>query len=217
MKRAELAEYIEARIQALKITKTAFAKRAGISRSELYKILCQDVGHIRLSTLMSLARALDINVLNLVHHLVAAHHVDGQAVCRHQINGDVFGIVRPMLSLDCLAVTVNEEFEHTWEICNLGSAIWEGRRLVCLNGNVITLRGRTRSSLPLLQSDLMPVVREIPIPNCAPGSSVHVGVTLRAPAFACTTTSYWKMVDESGTYCYPGLEEVFCKVHVVGR
>ncbi len=217
MKRAKFAEYIEERIRELKLTRTAFAKKAGISRSELYKILGQDVGEVRLSTLAGLARALDVNVLNLIHDLVGTSHSNALGSCRPRYPGDALGIVRATMLPDCRAVGVNEEFEQFWGFCNLGTVTWEGRRLVCLDGNVVALHGRNRSYLPLLQPDLVPAEQEIALPVCASGASVRVSVKFRAPGYACTTTSYWKIVDESGTYCFPGLDEVFCKIHVIER
>ena len=61
----DLAEYIRRRAYVLGISLTETARRAGITRQALYKLLDARVAEARLSTLIKLARALNVHPLAL--------------------------------------------------------------------------------------------------------------------------------------------------------
>ncbi len=215
MKRAQLACYIEEQIVELKITRTAFAQKAGLSRSELYKILSQDVGQLKLSTLTGIARALNINPLNLIHGLIGEIvPSNGNGCCRPRYSGDEMGVVRTSALSECRMLRAGEEFTQSWELRNMGQIAWIKRKLICLDGNVVVLGGHNKFSLPILQTAIEAESQEIAIPDCMSGGAVKIEVNFKAPNHYCTTASYWKMADKDGMYCFPGLEELYCKIHI---
>ena len=63
----ELSEFINGQIKASGIAKTELARRAGISRSELYKLLGGDVRQAKIITFISLAKALQVHPLDLIN------------------------------------------------------------------------------------------------------------------------------------------------------
>jgi len=99
MKRSRLADFIGKRIKRLHVSRAEFARRAGVSRSELYKLLAQDVGEARLSTLARLARALEVPVYLLLNETL------GGAACTPA------GITEPRYTGDALAVARSDEEE----------------------------------------------------------------------------------------------------------
>ncbi len=92
LKPRRLAELVELRIQALGVTRAAFASRAGISRSELYKLLAQDIRHVRLATLQGLARALGTSLLDLIADLDEMKTPDRPGPWRARHEGDRLGV-----------------------------------------------------------------------------------------------------------------------------
>jgi len=68
--RCRLVEIINRGISEKQMTRTAFAARAGISRSELYKLLGQDIAQVRLGTICRLARALGRTPKELVQEVL---------------------------------------------------------------------------------------------------------------------------------------------------
>ncbi|MCL5773163.1 MAG: helix-turn-helix domain-containing protein [Firmicutes bacterium] len=63
----ELSNFINEKINALGLSKTELAQRAGISRSELYKLLDGDVRSARLVTFISLAKVLKVHPFILIN------------------------------------------------------------------------------------------------------------------------------------------------------
>jgi len=217
VERKAFAEYIERRVKELKITKTALAKRAGISRSELYKLLGQDIDEARLSTIARLARALDVNIFRLIKQITSLSARNMAPIVIPQHAEDAMGVIcRPNFS-DCRIVGVGEEFEYIWRVCNLGSIPWKDRQLVCLDGDIIAVNTCDLTGPPLLARQLAPVSDKVVVPDTLPGGIAEIPVRFKAPAHPCTATSYWKLANRDGTSCFPGVEELVCKIHVVDR
>jgi hypothetical protein len=96
-------------------------------------------------------------------------------------------------------VPVNEKFEKIWEIENTGLTVWENRFLREENTGA---------------SNLVAEKTIIPIPITRPGQRVQLSVNFIAPEYPATCESYWKMVDENGTYCFPHHHGLVCRVKV---
>ncbi|MCL5774537.1 MAG: helix-turn-helix transcriptional regulator [Firmicutes bacterium] len=64
----ELSEFIIGRAKSLGISKAEIARRAKISRTELYSILKGDIRQTRLTTFIGLAEALQVHPLTLITH-----------------------------------------------------------------------------------------------------------------------------------------------------
>lgn len=97
-------------------------------------------------------------------------------------------------------VGTEQRFTKIWEIENNGLTIWENRFLIEDNPGI---------------SGLVPDMTLVPIPKTMPGEKVRVSVTLTAPELPASCESYWKMVDEHGTYCFPYKFGLICRVKVI--
>lgn len=213
MKRSHLVAFIEKRLAGLGVSKTELARRAGISRSELYKLLAQDVGEARLSTLARLARALEAPLPLLLGEALgnAVNLLAGITVPAR--TGDALGVVRSD-DEECVTVAAGEESVLTIRLCNIGTVAWRGRRLVCLDGHTRAFRNKGAG---FLGNEIVLIEPEIPIPITAPGGVAQFNTRLRAPKRSGTVRIYWKMIDEHGAVCFPGMADVVQKLHVFGR
>lgn len=97
-------------------------------------------------------------------------------------------------------VSTGEHFTKTWEIENTGLTVWKNRYLREENPGV---------------SGLVPDTSAVPIPLTRPGERVRFSVTFTAPEYPATCESYWKMVDQNGTYCFPHKVGLNCCVKVI--
>ena len=66
---SDLGRYVRRRARCLNMNIAEVARRAGLSRSGLYKILNGEIRHVRLETLQGLSRALKVEYLELVQIL----------------------------------------------------------------------------------------------------------------------------------------------------
>ena len=213
MKPRYLAELIEKRIKTLGLTRTAFARRAGMSRSELYKILGQDIRHVRLATLQGLARALGTSLFDLIDGDEMPMSVQlGPWQARHE--GDRLGVAMSPLDGTCRVVVVGRMLDHAWELLNLGTVPWEGRQLVCLDRHLLKRDGR-KGTGELIVSPVKPIEEQIRLPVVRPGERTRVIARFLAPPYPCTTLTRWKLIDANGDFCFPGLEELICRIHVI--
>lgn len=67
----------------------------------------------------------------------------------------------------------------------------------------------------MLDCHLNPETRSLPIPDTAPGGTVQLSVTLRAPPLPCTAISVWKVADADGELCFPETAGLWARVRVV--
>ena len=206
--------YLTQRAKKLGLTKKALAERAKISRQELYKLLNRDIQEAKLSTLIGLAKALEVHPIELIRKIFWEIKRP-ESSRKSKYYGDYSGLVTDVTVPDNSIVTAGSVFEKIWRINNLGPVVWENRRLVCIDDEIILFRKQGDDLIPLERDYLVPMEKEVPIATTGPGETVEIKVTFRAPILPCTTISYWKMVDENGDYCFPQLEGVWCKVHVV--
>lgn len=213
MKRSHLVAFIEKRLAGLGVSKTELARRAGISRSELYKLLAQDVGEARLSTLARLARALEAPLSLLLGEVLGSAVSPLAGITEPRYAGDALAIVRTD-DEECVTVAAGEEFAPRIRLCNTGSVVWRNRRLVCFDGLTAKLHYK---GLGLLGNEIMLVEPEIPVPLTASGGVAQFNSRLRAPKRTGTVRIYWKMVDEHGAVCFPGMTDVVQKIHVFKR
>ena len=63
----DFAEYIQERIDALNLSVTAAAERSGVSRQTWHKLRRADIQEAKLSTLMRVARTLEIPAPDLLN------------------------------------------------------------------------------------------------------------------------------------------------------
>lgn len=213
MKCSRLAGLIEKRIKHLQVSRAEFARRAGVSRSELYKLLSQDVGEARLSTLARLARTLEVPISLLFSETLGVAACTPAGITEPRYPEDVLAVARSDEE-ECAAVAVGEEFTLQIRLCNVGTTVWQGRRLACLDGYMAVL---CNGSTVLLGGEIVPVEPEIPVPHTMPGGVAQFKSRLRAPKRTGAARVFWKMVDERGAVCFPGIADVAQRIHVFKR
>ncbi len=211
MGKVELAHFIKLSLKDAGLTQKEAARRAGISRQSLIKIINGEVSQVKLLTLIKLANVLNVHAL----HLLRKFFEDVPIYKDHPslYPRDFSGFVRDITIPDDSMVGPGEEFEKIWEIQNLGDTAWERRRLVC--ADTYFNAGASGPNIPVTLGALTPLSSEVPIATTKPGGKVQVAVRLRAPKYPCSTISYWKMVDHNNEFCFPELLGLYCRVIVV--
>ncbi len=111
-------------------------------------------------------------------------------------------------------VSPNQIFTKTWAVRNIGGEIWRNRRLVCVDETIEVTTDNTHFTLNNKRG-LQPLVSEIDVPETQPNETIELSVQFKAPAYPCTTISYWKSVDEQGNFLFPEKEGLSCLVNVV--
>lgn len=229
------AQLIRRRMHELGLTRDAFAKALGRSRSWLYKAMNGDVKQMQLGTLVRLADVLHVHPWILFRAFYAFNdeqdklEIHDSDIKRLDINkfsninnqktslypGDESVFIRDVTFPDGTLVPVNEEFDKIWEIANCGHVVWENRRLVCADEKVVLLFLSEKNVKLIDSGNLAPVQKEVPISYTKPGQNVDIKVTFRAPKMPGTVVSYWKMVDHAGKKCFPNLTGLYCKVKII--
>ena len=217
-----LGVFLRELIQQQGIGVTELARRARLSRECIYKLQRGDIKQPELSTIICLAKALHTHPLLLLRKLFEGQEFRSAAQPPARHANDAVGFLGDITCPDNCMVGVNSKFTKVWEIQNTGLLVWRGRRLVCvdewLEVRVVPAadtKGGRWFRAPARQRCLIPATREIPIPDTKPGGAVRLSVEFTTPPFPCTTISYWKMVDESGAFCFPNQEGLSCLVQVV--
>jgi transcriptional regulator with XRE-family HTH domain len=211
----DLGDYIRRRAYALDISLSETAKRAGLSRQALYKVLDERVAEAKLSTLIKLAHALNVHPLALMRRLFSGRRFPVFASREAKYPRDHAGFVRDTTFPDNETILINQEFEKKWEIQNLGEVAWADRKLVCMDDQLYILRKDNEELIPVLDQNLVALEPEISVPETEPGGTALISIRFKAPSFPCTTISYWKMVDKEGDICFPQMKGLWCKVNVV--
>jgi len=234
MSREDFAAFVEARRVALGLDKSELARRAGLSRQALYKVLSGDVQEARLSTIIGLGSALACSPLTLMQALFggAGVVVDGARPPKRgkggvaapdgegKYPGDASRFIADVTVPDNSLIMIGSEFVKQWKILNAGGVAWEGRRLRCVD-ELLRLERVARGDAPAAFDDpqptgLVPLAWEAPIPPTRPGEEALLSVTFRAPLVPGSYVSHWKMVDAEGDFCFPRLQGLSCVVKVVG-
>ncbi|MDD2335816.1 MAG: NBR1-Ig-like domain-containing protein [Geobacteraceae bacterium] len=211
----DLADYIRQRANVLGITLTEVAKRAHLSRQAVYKVLDQQVTEVKLVTFIKLANALRVHPLDLIWKIFNRREFPAPVAEGNKHAQDHTGFVRDVTFPDNSTVLVNQEFEKTWEIQNLGRVEWVNRTLKCMDDELYIVKRGSDELIRLSEQNLVPVVSEVPIPQTPPKGIASISVRFKAPPFPCTTISYWKMFDEHGDPCFPSMIGLWCKINVI--
>ena len=204
----ELAAFIDLHASKNKLSKTELAKRSGISRQSLYKIINGDVRQTYISTMVSLANALRVHPISLMQKAFVEWGYDTpKEIAERRDTGFVGDITFPDNSL----VKTGQRFEKVWEVQNLGTLPWQGCSLKCLDAEDIMLDAGPKP----VSVGLVPEQRLVPIPTVNPGGTIRISVVFTAPSVPATVYSYWKMVDDQGQFCFPSRTGLYCLVRVV--
>jgi len=108
--------------------------------------------------------------------------------------GDKSRYVRDVTLVDGATYPPNHKLVKTWEIVNVGTVSWIGRKL---------LRIGPCKGFGVIQSE--PVT---PIPLTQPGSPVQISVEIETPELQGHYIAEWKMIDQEGDQVFPNREPV---------
>jgi transcriptional regulator with XRE-family HTH domain len=203
MAQQSLADFIRSRGTQLGVSQATLAARAGISRQALVKILSGDVRDPRLSTVIALARAVNVSPFALLRLWIASG-TSRHALRSDDIAGDRSSFVDESLPSGAL-VGPGASITKDWTLQNTGDSVWQGRHLKCLN---------------LPRDDgipaLVPTHPFIAIADTAIAQTVTLSMEFRCPEVPGPYLSCWKMCNSNGTMCFPELAPLTCAVFVIG-
>jgi Ig-like domain from next to BRCA1 gene len=117
------------------------------------------------------------------------------------VPGDDSRFVADVTVPDGSRMPVAEDFVKTWEIQNVGSAVWENRFL--------------QREGPTDGPGLCWSAPRVPIPRTSPGASVQISVRFRAPRLPGSCYTEWKMVDAEGRYFFPNKVSLYMDIQIV--
>lgn len=210
--RDTLRSLVVRRSRELGKSMTTLAKEAAISRTYLYGLASGVSQDPSVRTLIKLAKALQVSPLLLFRYFadLAGAPVDAYstAATNRAVGlgdpGDIAVFNADVTTPDQTVVMPSEIFHKTWEIQNLGTRPWRGRRLVRVDGEYVIAR-RTAIGAPLevvMDTHLRSLNNEILIAETLPGQPVHITVEFAAPKETCAVTSIWRIEDKHGQPCY---------------
>ncbi|WP_338478434.1 NBR1-Ig-like domain-containing protein [Pseudomonas trivialis] len=206
---------------------TTLAKEAGISRTYLYGLAGGASQDPSVRTLIKLAKALQVSPLLLFRYFAdlagapadaSAMATTNRAIGLHDPS-DVAVFNADVTTPDQTVVLPGEIFQKTWEIQNIGTRPWRGRRLVRVdNEYVIARRAATGAGLEVvMDTHLRCLNSEIPIADTLPGQPVQLTVEFGAPRETSTVTSIWRIEDEFGRPCFGPAFILHVIVNVMAR
>ena len=201
------------------ITHSAIAKNADVARETLYRIMRGDAQRASVKKICAIARAAQmapIALLRLVYHDIDVGPATALPVLTP---GDHTAFVSDLTMPDGSAVMAGQRFKKVWRIQNTGDVQWTDRKLRCFDSELVVARWEKRGSRRVLVEEfsprLIPIRREVAIAATAPGHTVEIAVTFKAPELPSDTISRWKMVDATGALCFPEHSGLWCAVSVV--
>ena len=200
-------------------THSETARRAGISRETLYRIMRGDGKRASVQTICAVARAAGVAPVALLRLMFHDLDSGGSTLLPVLHASDHISFLADVTIPDGATVLAGQRFEKTWALQNTGGIEWVGRRFLCMDADFISARwvvrrGR-RMLVPDLAAGLVRSKKSILVPNTPSGGAIKISVTFRAPLLPCDTFSRWRMVDAAGKTCFPEHTGVWCAVSVV--
>lgn len=225
--RGTLRALIVRRSRELGKSMTVLARDSGISRTYLYGLASGASQDPSVRTLIKLAKALQVSPLLLFRYFADLTGAPVDAYSTATTNratgihdpSDIAVFNADVSTPDQTVVLPGETFQKTWEIQNLGTRPWRGRRLVRVDGEYVIAQ-RTASGAPLevvMDTHLRCLNTEIPIAETLPGQPVHISLEFAAPKETCTVASIWRIEDELGQPCYDPAFLLHVIVNVMAR
>ena len=206
-----LDAYVRRRIQELGLNMSELGRRARLSRQTLHDLGQRPDKLPSLNTVVALADVLQVHPMRLLQLLFEATPLRA-SVARDAAKGDRSAFVRDVNYPDGELVLPGQHFVKTWELQNVGSQVWENRRLVCQDEDIVVF-SQTGERLHL-GANLIPDQPDLPIPRTLPGDKVQVSMGFTAPQSPATVLSYWKSFDAEGCVCFPDARGVWVKVRI---
>lgn len=218
---SDMAELILARARALQLPMTEVARRAGLSRSFLYKLLDGTTPDPAVSTIYGLAHALQVSPIVFLR-ICGGHEKrsppDGATLtARGQRDArDAVTFTADVTVPDHSHVYPGERFVKTWAIQNTGKVPWVKRYLQRVDEEIVIMRRRAAKLEPILDAHLATLENRVAVPSTRPGMPCQISIEFMAPRENCAVASLWRMTDEAGHFCYPPTFFLQVIVTVVG-
>ncbi|MDI1279380.1 NBR1-Ig-like domain-containing protein [Methylobacter sp.] len=211
----EFSTYVKQRADSLGLNMSELARQAGISRQGLYALLDGTTEQAKISTLITLAKALQVHPMVLFRELLHQLDFPKFSTASAKYRFDASGFIQDVTIPDNTTVFTGQVFTKVWEIQNIGHVNWLGRKLVCMDRKADIPVVPEYIAAPEAVRGLIPTRRIIDIPDTLPGESVMLSMEFIAPSYPCSLISYWKMTDEHEEICFPEAEGLSCMVRVV--
>lgn len=198
----DLGRFVVQQSTKLGLSRTDLARRAGVSRQTLNKIINGEIADPTIGTVVGLARALQVATLYLLRLFYGPYDMRIHTESEPKHPGDYSSFVEDVTVPDGSIVFVGQRFEKIWKIQNTGGVDWIDRSLVCIDD-------------PDSATGLIPEARRIALPPIAAGEVVDIRMVFQAPPYPCVAASNWKMVDAAGELCFPEMQALICVVQAV--
>lgn len=201
------------------VTHSSIARKAGISRETLYRIMRGNGQRARVETICGVARAAGIAPVALLR--VMFHDLDSGGLTLLPVThvDDHISFLSDVTIPDRSTVMAGQRFKKTWAVQNTGGVPWVNRRFRCVDSELVSARWVTQRGKRVLEPDLAPGLSptktEVKVPRTESGEIAEISVMFRAPLLPCDTISRWKMVDANGELCFPQHSGLWCMVSVV--
>ncbi len=211
----DFSDYIRVNINKQKLSISATAQKAGISRQALHKILNGDIKQARLTTLIQLAHALNLHPLEFFREYFKRHEFSPNVTKHYSerpYKNDYIAFVDDVTYPGNSIVQAEETFTKIWRLKNIGEVPWINRKIICIDDEMVV---QTSVFGDDHHCGLVAATRSVDLDDTLPGETVDVSIEFTAPPYPATVVSHWKMVDENGVFCYPGNNPLMCHVKVV--
>lgn len=201
------------------VTHSSIARKAGISRETLYRIMRGNGRRASVETICGVARAAGIAPVALLRLMF--HDLDSGGLTLLPVThvGDHISFLSDVTVPDRSTVMAGQRFKKIWAVQNTGGVTWVGRRFRCVDSELVSARWVNRRGKRVLEPDLAPGLSatktEVKVPRTGSGETAEISVVFRAPLLPCDTISRWKMVDANGELCFPQHSGLWCVVSVV--
>ena len=220
MKPHPIKQAIDAACKRQKISHSDIARNAGVSRETLYRLMRGDGNRAIVTTVCAIARAAGLAPIVLLRLMYTDLDNGTLTLLPVSQDGDHVSFIADVTIPDGSMVLAGQRFKKTWMLQNTGVVPWVGRKLRCVDSELVmarwVVRAGKRALVPDVSPGLVPSARAGVIPRTESGATAEVSVTFRAPPLPCDTASRWKMVDSRGELCFPEHSGMWCPVSVAG-
>ncbi len=208
-----LGHFLRKRTRELGISLSELARRSGKSRQTLHSLSVKGERLPSIETLFDLALHLGVHPMRLLHLVFDDYQLPVKQARDFKDRGDKTIFLADVTIPDGEVVLAGAQFTKIWEVQNVGTEVWDGRFLECMDDEIV-VSSLTGDSL-LVTQRLRPAVNRIAVPYTLPGNVVRMSVDFTAPSLPGTCVSYWKSVYSDSSSCFPDSVGLTCKVRVI--
>ncbi len=212
-----LGRFLRNRTHELGFSMAELARSTGLSRQTLHAIGEAGGRLPELETVVRIALKLNVHPLQLFHLVFEDYHLPPKFDRQFRERKDRSIFLGDVTIPDGTVVVAGARFTKTWEVQNVGTVPWEGRRLHCMDEEIIVRRRSAGGDEePVLVTErLKPASPSIEVPYTPPGRISRLSVDFEAPTVPGTCVSYWKSLFADGSPCFPDSVGLTCRVRVV--